>query len=521
MNAEQRDSLDDALKQWKTAGGADFTDVPGNPRPYRDSPWVYSAVSAIARNVAQIPFKFWLDKKKGTELDPKHWLSLLFDQPNPLMSGYELWYGTEVFLNLHGNALWVPVPGRQKGVIAELWLFGGQSFTPWIQSNQLLGYEVTWAGGREKFEVDEVLHLRYYNPYDPIMGMGPMQAARSSIDQDWWANKYNEAFFKNFAEPGVIIRFPGEYNKIVMDRSKESWDQRHQGFNRAKKTAVLWGGAEISELSTNKRDMQFMEQKKWSREEQLAIFRVPPVEVMLMDVVSSRVEAQRAQRSLFGEEVIAPELKMLEGRVQVLLKMWLIEGVEGYFDTSEVDILQESLSEKADLAKKLFDMTIPINAIIEKLDLGFEALPWGDEGFIASTLVPASSLVSGNGGDNPPADEPPPDDEPTDNQGPQARKLAVVRNVRANKLRRVLFELRNDMLDGKDGLAIPNWERAERKLKGVVNQPNLLIKRLMDWYESATKAEIKRAYSLMKREADDLADGGTGEDAEQEPEEPG
>jgi HK97 family phage portal protein len=547
---QQRDSLSDFAQQWKSnMMGDDTMTAPGSIKPYKDHAWVYSCISAIARNVSQIPFRLWnAAEQELPETDP---LVQLFNRPNPFMSGYDLWNATETFLNLTGNALWVPVPGM-KGGITEIWVFSGRQIHMREDGGRFMGWKVDWGKQSISFDYDEVVHFKYFNPYHPVLGMAPLDAARLSIDQDWWANKYNEAFFKNFAEPGVVISFPGEPSGKAAAQSRESWDARHQGFNRAKKTAVLWGGATVTELGMSKRDMQFMEQKKWSREEILAVFRVPPVEVMVVDRVSSTVESQRAQRRLFGEEVIAPELQMLESKVKQLFEMLGYTGVQGWFDTSEVAILQESLSEKITQAKDLLSLYIPVNQIIDKLDLGFEKVPWGDEAYILGNMVTVSSLLAGGDEGEPPDEDPnapqdpskPPTPEEPDTEEPDTEEpgstdqtldnpkllsrevvpredeLMVslhtaetrprpLRNneARAKKFRRLLFTMRNDLLREKDGAGQVDWSAYEKKLALVTKQPKAMIARLQLWAVSADKLQVKRVYGSLKKLSRDLADG--------------
>lgn len=465
---------------------------------------MYASVTAIARNVAQVPFKLWVGETELSDTDP---LQLLFSKPNPLLSGYELFYGTECYLQLTGNCLWVPVPGVRDKSIAEIWMFSGREIKPIVNKQVFTGWEVKRGEMTERFDYSEVIHFRYFNPYNPIMGMAPLEAARLAIDQSWWAQKYNEAFFQNFAEPGVIITFPGDYNAKVMAASRESWDQRHQGFARAKKTAILWGGAQLKELGASKRDMEFIAQMKWGREEVLAVFHVPPVEVMLVDQVSSRVESQRAQRRLFGEEVVAPELKMLEDKILPIFTMVGRPEVRGWFDTSEVSILQESYGEKIDQAKKLFDMLIPINAIIDKLDLGFEPFDWGDEAYILGTMVPVSQLgMVPVEPDEEPDDEDEPEEEPEDEEPTDVPGgVRAFLGPRARKLKRVLFELRNETLRAKDGWGEVDWVRVQKRLDPLVPDAAGMVERLRSWTGRATKDEVRVAYSKLKNHVTKLA----------------
>ena len=513
--AQQRDSIDDLAKLFKQ--GDDIPEgsgIVGSTKPFIQHPWVYAAITAIAKNVGRIPFVLYDGEEPLPVDDP--WAEL-FARPNPLLSAYDLFYGTEVSLNSTGEALWVPIPGLLEGSTAEILLFTGRQITPVVKQNHFFGWRVTIGGTQESFAPEEVIHFKYWNPFDPVRGLSPITVARLSIDQDWWANKYNEAFFKNNAEPGTVISFPGEYNATLAKASRESWDKRHQGFARARKTAVLWGGATVKELIVSKRDMQFIEQKQRSMEEILAIFHVPPTEVMLTGASSSRIEEQRSSRRMFGEEVIAPELSLIETAIN---RWFMMRGltVRGYFDRSQSAILQESLSEKLVHAKALKAMGWPLNMINESLDLGMKEVPWGDVALLPGTLVPANLLAEMK--ELPQKGAPPPEKalpvpEPRQIAAPAPAPLSP---QQSKKLQRVLFEAQVSVLKAKDGGKPVNWERVERRLKDLVDRPEELVARLRAWSEQATKDEVQEAYRQMRTRSRDLAR--RGEPEPEEPEEP-
>ena len=49
------------------------------------------------------------------------------------------------------------------------------------------------------FGLHEIIHIKYFNPYDDYRGISPLTSAQTSIDQEYFANQYNKAFFKEGA----------------------------------------------------------------------------------------------------------------------------------------------------------------------------------------------------------------------------------------------------------------------------------------------------------------------------------
>jgi SPP1 gp7 family putative phage head morphogenesis protein len=62
------------------------------------------------------------------------------------------------------------------------------------------------------------------------------------------------------------------------------------------------------------------------------------------------------------------------------------------FDLSKVKALQEDMDKKATIAQRFWAMGVPFNQINEKLELGFDPMPWHEEGYlpfsVSSTNTP-------------------------------------------------------------------------------------------------------------------------------------
>jgi SPP1 gp7 family putative phage head morphogenesis protein len=136
--------------------------------------------------------------------------------------------------------------------------------------------------------------------------------------------------------------------------------------------------------------MCFLEQKKWSRDEICACFGVPKAELSVYEDINYAT-ARSADKS-FWQKTLIPIMRLIEAtlRAQFFIpydgeKTWL------KFDLSVIEALQQDYKEKLAQAKTLFDMGFPPNQINEKLDLGFEELPWGDVGYLPMGLIEAGT----------------------------------------------------------------------------------------------------------------------------------
>jgi hypothetical protein len=70
---------------------------------------------------------------------------------------------------------------------------------------------------------------------------------------------------------------------------------------------------------------------------------------------------------------------------------------DGWFDVEDHPVLTEARRARLAAARAGFDMGIPFNDLNRAFDLGFRPLPWGDQGYVPTTVqqVGAAGGTSG------------------------------------------------------------------------------------------------------------------------------
>jgi SPP1 gp7 family putative phage head morphogenesis protein len=162
-------------------------------------------------------------------------------------------------------------------------------------------------------------------------------------------------------------------------RLQEQWEARHQGVSKAGRVAILEGGAKWQNMSLNSKQLEFLDGRRMNREEILGALGVPKTIVSLTDDLNYAIA--QAHKKIFWSDTILPLLSKFESRVKTDFFDRFLRGqnIVGLFNTENVSELQEDLKEKADIAKSFYEMGVPFNQINERLDLGFEDVPGGDE----------------------------------------------------------------------------------------------------------------------------------------------
>ena len=150
---------------------------------YRLHPGVRAAIWAKARNVSQVPFKIYrlgsdvpLDRVPITEL---------FNTVNRYMSKYQLWEAIVISLDVYGEAFIQEGVEVVSQVPTFLRVLNPGNVKEKIVGGQLVGWELK----RERITLPEekVIHIKYWNPYNEIRGLSPLEALQTNVGADYSA----------------------------------------------------------------------------------------------------------------------------------------------------------------------------------------------------------------------------------------------------------------------------------------------------------------------------------------------
>lgn len=292
--------------------------------------WVFLAVSSIAQEVAGINLKLFKEDSKGNvEQVFKHPALDLLKKVNDYMTQYDLFERLQSNMELQGNEYWfVTYQGNTPNTILPL---PPTSVTPIAgKFEYVVGYKYTVDG--EVFNVPRkhIIHFKQFNPLSDIIGLSTLEAARIAADTDYSAKIYNKKYFDNDARPDVILQFEETLTEDQQKRILEKWQQNHSGPSRQFKTAVASGGLKIESFQISQRDMEFLEGRKFNRDEIMAIFRVP-LAVAGFTGNETYASAKAATYS-FGARTVDPKMNRIDNTLnEFYLK--LFPDTEGmYFE---------------------------------------------------------------------------------------------------------------------------------------------------------------------------------------------
>ena len=405
---------------------------------YEQSAWVYRAVNAIAEQVANIPFLFSRGERGRENLITSGPLHTFYNQPSPTTDRFQYWELRILWLLLRGECFRLPVysesspsSGRDdfhvvpnfnrcpspslarsewerarvrasietrnreaelRPKLKNIVFLDPSRMQPIIQDHQLAGWRYTSTAsspvGTQVLLPEEVWHDKLPNPYDPYRGLAPLHVANMSTRTDFAAANHMRAMLECNADTGLIIRADNQLSDEQREQITAALrDRRHRRSVSPNTCTFLWGATEVIQPTLSSTDLQFLENRKFSRSEICAAFGVPEEIVATTD--HNKYDVMRGARLNFIENRIAPLCARLEAAEQATVRA-IDPSATGWFDLDSLPIMQEARRQRLASARAAFEMGIPLNELNRLLDLGIKPLPWGDTPYVPAALQPVS-----------------------------------------------------------------------------------------------------------------------------------
>lgn len=108
-----------------------------------------------------------------------------------------------------------------------------------------------------------------------FMGLSPLALAARQLEQAGALDAFAHSYFANQATPGGALEYPGQLTEEARVRLRKEWEATHGGPQRAWRVALLQGGVKYTPFTISNSDAQFLESRRFSKEEIAAIYRVP------------------------------------------------------------------------------------------------------------------------------------------------------------------------------------------------------------------------------------------------------
>lgn len=379
--------------------------TPANYKEYSDEyqqlAWVYAAVFAIATGGAIVPWDIWDgppdEELGGKKLEHDHPAVRLFEFPNEEETWFDLLEAVLSYLELGGDSYLeiarntLDKPGKLFALRPDRTKIVARKDGKGIEYYR---FKVTpHSKNKLDFVPDDIMHFRYFHPYNDWYGLSALSAAAQSVVSEHYTIRYNQNFFKHDATPGGYLATDSKINRTQADEIGRKWREGMGGVDKSHRVAVLPGGLRFHVVGISPRDMQFLLQRRYNREEILAVFGVPPVKVGLLDNI--KYNNYQLQEAAFYRDTLQPKLRKIQGVFTRFLRREFGPNLTFWFDLSE--FLIEDRNRQAERFVKLFGIgAISPNEIIREVGLT-DTYEGGDVHYVSAAYVPVGeeSVVAG------------------------------------------------------------------------------------------------------------------------------
>ena len=216
-----------------------------------------------------------------------------------------------------GNCFWYVAPqsvgDTRLGTPGEIWLIP----TPWVTvlpdaREFVKGYRVSAPGAADAtFGPDEIIHLKYPNPLDPHLGLSPLQANALAVDANTELLRARVQTFQNGPRPGVVLRTEQTLTDQTVARLEDKIQAKFAGRDNWHRPLILEQGLAASPWTLSPAEMDFLNSSRMTRDEILAVFRVPPPITGIVENMGLGADIWFGARVMFCEGAVQPKLDLI------------------------------------------------------------------------------------------------------------------------------------------------------------------------------------------------------------------
>jgi HK97 family phage portal protein len=296
---------------------AETADVNGAMRLAICSAWVYCAIRLIGDRISSAEARPQVKKRIGERLEDihDHPFERLMNQPNSLMTtDYILRYLT-AWAHLSGNAyLFIATLAPGVGEPEEIYPLPSNMIMPLPATKRIskltgkpcIDYQYTINNKKIILPGENVVHIRFANPFDYWRGLSPLTASIADIRVDANEQQYMESFFgRDNAMPSGVISLPAEIGDIDFQTAVE---QIRDQFGKKHKTAIIRAGdMDIKTISQTLQQMEMVNTRKFNREAIYTVFGIP--EGLITGGVSG--DSRLSSEITFARNTVQPFLDMM------------------------------------------------------------------------------------------------------------------------------------------------------------------------------------------------------------------
>lgn len=273
---------------------------------------VYACVRVIAETLGMLPINLYDTSDKNKVKLADHPLTrCLAISPNSYQTSAEFMEYLATSVCLEGN-FYAQIIRNSDGQVCELWPLDPYSVGVYQDSqNSKVYYSFKTKNGKFiKTTERDIFHVKIFS-LDGYKGVSALTYARSILNLENKMTEYANNVFTNGSICNGAICVPTKLNTEAYADTQEVIEEQFAGSGM--RPMLLEGGATWQSIQISAQDSQFLETRRFNREEIAKIFRVPAH--MVGDMEHSTFSNIEHQSLEFMTNTMSPYLRKIEQRI--------------------------------------------------------------------------------------------------------------------------------------------------------------------------------------------------------------
>jgi HK97 family phage portal protein len=276
----------------------------------------FACARVIAETVASLPLHLYrrLDDHNSERAKDLPLYNVLAKRPNGWQTRYEWVEQMCLHLGFYGNSYQLKVPG-DRGSVDQIYALHPAGMKVVQESDKALAYLYTdpSTGRQQAYRDDQIMHVRWLS-FDGINGEVPVELGRDAIALARSLEQYAASFYRNNAQPGIILHTDQALPREVREQLRDQWESAHRGPAKAGKTAILSNGLKADTVSATNQESQLAELWMQSLLAICRIWRMPPH--MIQELGRATWGNLQSEMVSFEKFTIGPWLRRIEGAIE-------------------------------------------------------------------------------------------------------------------------------------------------------------------------------------------------------------
>lgn len=303
---------------------------------------VYRCVSIIADTIATLPIHLYSKNESGRSQISNHPALSVVQRPNDYLKKFCIFRYVTTSVLLWGNGYLFIERDKYNRPYA-LYPIHPATIEPFLSEDKKRLY---YKDARGKiYDSGDIVHIKGLS-LDAIRGLSPIRLQSENLQLAKFAQMYGSRFFSQGGNMSGIFSSPTSYTQEAYDRLKNDLIKKSIGLQSAHIPLLLEGGLKYERISIPPEDAQFIETRKFQKDEIATIFGVPPHMIGSLDrSTNNNIEHQGRE---FVQFSLLTHIEQIEGELNSKL-LRFDEFGKFYFKMNPKALLRGDSTQQAQL----------------------------------------------------------------------------------------------------------------------------------------------------------------------------